>query len=65
MLMFQAVNFKQAKATGSDHTVDLSDGGGLYLRIDTSGAKLWVFMGERKANGERVQREAGLGRFRL
>jgi hypothetical protein len=38
-----------------------SDGGGLYLRIDTSGAKRWVFMWERKTDGKRVQREAGFG----
>jgi integrase len=39
----------------------MSDGAGLYLKVDTSGAKRWVFLWERKANGKRMQREAGLG----
>jgi hypothetical protein len=34
-----------------------ADGGGLYLLIDKSGAKRWVFMFERAGR----QREAGLG----
>jgi integrase len=38
-----------------------ADGGGLYLKIDSSGAKRWVFMWERKVGDRRVQREAGLG----
>jgi hypothetical protein len=38
-----------------------ADGGGLYLKIDISGAKRWVFMWERKVGDRRVQREAGLG----
>jgi integrase len=38
-----------------------ADGGGLYLKIDPSGAKRWVFMWERKVGDRRVQREAGLG----
>jgi integrase len=38
-----------------------ADGGGLYLKIDISGAKRWVFMWERKIGDRRVQREAGLG----
>jgi hypothetical protein len=39
-----------------------ADGGGLYLRIDDpSGARRWVFLWERKTDGKRMQREAGLG----
>lgn len=46
-----------------------ADGGGLYLKVDPSGAKRWTFLWERKKNHEvngdlvskRVQREAGLG----
>jgi hypothetical protein len=38
-----------------------ADGGGLYLRVDDSGARRWVFLWERKADGKRTQREAGLG----
>jgi integrase len=38
-----------------------ADGGGLYLRVDDSGARRWVFLWERKADGKRMQREAGLG----
>jgi hypothetical protein len=34
-----------------------ADGGGLYLKVDRSGAKRWVFMFERGGK----QREAGLG----
>jgi Arm DNA-binding domain len=34
-----------------------ADGGGLYLKVDRSGAKRWVFMFERAGK----QREAGLG----
>ncbi|MGH6847805.1 MAG: tyrosine-type recombinase/integrase [Methylocella sp.] len=38
-----------------------ADGAGLYLRIDPSGAKRWVFLWERTIAARRVQREAGLG----
>jgi hypothetical protein len=34
-----------------------ADGGGLYLKVDKSGARRWVFMYERGGK----QREAGLG----
>ncbi|MEN0087689.1 MAG: integrase arm-type DNA-binding domain-containing protein [Pseudomonadota bacterium] len=42
-----------------------SDGGGLYLRVKSGGAKSWAFIFEAPADfeGKRKRREMGLGRY--